>query len=88
MNLCSLKASLIPHNDAQLTYVTDIIPVTAEPPRRPRKRPGVSEPTMLDQFMAGGAEEDEGDGDDIVMNEDGTMYAAGAEAREMHHEFE
>lgn len=50
---------------------------SAEPPVKRAKPKGkgvaASEPTLLDSFVAKAAVETE----DVIMNEDGTMYAAG-----------
>lgn len=60
-------------------YRTEIMPWTsAEPPvkRTKPKTKGVaaSGPTLLDSFVVKGAVETE----DVIMNEDGTMHAAGS----------
>jgi hypothetical protein len=66
--------------------LSEILPWTlpeASVNKRPRTKaagPALkAEATIMDQFIVGkkGAESDENDEDDVIMNEDGTMYAAG-----------
>ena len=84
LKVCSLPFALSP--SASHSVLSDILPWTI--PEAPvNKRPRIkaagpalkAEATILDQFIVGkrSAESDEDGGDDVVMNEDGTMYAAG-----------
>lgn len=73
-------------------YILEIIPwLSADAPAK-RKPKGVSgvkgAPTLLDQFVVSskGGDKDADEGGDIIMNEDGTMFAAGGS--EMEDEFE
>jgi DNA polymerase epsilon subunit 4 len=67
----------------------EIIPwLASDPPakRKPKGTAGVKgAPTLLDQFVVSSKGGEQEDGGDIVMNEDGTMFAAG---EEMDDEFE
>jgi len=54
------------------SVILEIIDVPNIKRSKPRGTDGG--PTMLESFVVN---KDESDGDDIVMNEDGTMYAAG-----------
>ncbi len=85
MNLCFLKVctycySLFP----TLNVPSDLMPWLSSEPEKKRGKPVPPGPstkpsglTLLDKFVVG---KDKGDGDDemdVIVNDDGTMYAAG-----------
>lgn len=66
-----------------LIFFQEIIPwLASDPPakRKPKGATGVKgAPTLLDQFVVSSKGDEKNGGGDIVMNDDGTMFAAGGE---------